>query len=97
MIRLLLLLPSQPRISPKEAQILLERCLQYLEVISLEIADYRAAIALMTSLNLPGGGVFDALIAQAALKVSANQLLTLNPAHFTRLSTTIAKITEVPA
>nr|WP_242050419.1 PIN domain-containing protein [Oculatella sp. FACHB-28] len=47
-------MPSQPRISPQTAQSLLERCLQYLEAVSLETADYQAAIAQMTILNLPG-------------------------------------------
>ncbi len=89
-------MPSQPRMPPQAAQILLERCLQYLAAIPLEASDYRAAIAQMTTLNLPGGGIFDALIAQAALKVSADRLLTLNPSHFSRLSTAISQITEVP-
>jgi predicted nucleic acid-binding protein len=89
-------MPSQPRISPQEAQLLLERCLQYLEAVPLEIADYRAAIAQMITLNLPGGGIFDALIAQAALKISADQLLTLNPNHFTRLDAAIAQMVGVP-
>lgn len=89
-------MPSQPRISPREAQTLLARCLQYLEAVPLETADYRAAIAQMAILNLPGGGIFDALIAQAALKAEADRILTLNPNHFSRLSTEIAEITVVP-
>lgn len=89
-------MPSQPRISPQEAQNLLERCLQYLEAVSLATVDYQAAIAQMATLNLPGGGIFDVLIAQAALKVSADQLLTLNPSHFTRLDAAIAQMVEVP-
>lgn len=89
-------MPSQPRMSPQEAQTLLARCLQYLEAVPLETVDYRAAIAQMTALNLPGGGIFDALIAQAALKAGADRILTLNPNHFSRLSTEIARITEVP-
>ncbi|WP_416670471.1 type II toxin-antitoxin system VapC family toxin [Egbenema bharatensis] len=88
-------MPSQPRMSPQEAQNLLQRCLQYLEV-SLEIVDYQAVIAQMATLNLRGGGIFDALIAQAALKVSADQLLTLNSSHFTRLGTVIAQMVRVP-
>jgi hypothetical protein len=45
---------------------------------------------LLATLNLPGGGIFDALIAQAALKAEVAVLLTLNPNHFTRLGTAIA-------
>ena len=89
-------MPSQPRMSPQEAQILLERCLQYLEAVPLETADYQAAIAQMAALNLPGGGIFDALLAQATLKISADRILTLNPNHFTRLNAAIAQITQTP-
>ena len=88
-------MPSQPRMSPQEAQSLLERCLQYLEAVSLKAVDYQAAIAQLATLNLPGGGIFDALIAQAALKISADQLLTLNPRHFTRLDTAVALLVRV--
>ncbi len=48
------------------------------------------AIAQMVGLNLPGGDIFAALIAQAALKVNADILLTLNPNHFNRLGKAIA-------
>jgi predicted nucleic acid-binding protein len=89
-------MPSQPRMSPHEAKILIDRCLQYLQAIPLETVDYQAAIAQMTALNLPGGGIFDALIAQAALKTSADKILTLNPGHFTRLGSAIAQIIQVP-
>ncbi|MBW4583004.1 MAG: PIN domain-containing protein [Tildeniella nuda ZEHNDER 1965/U140] len=89
-------MPSQPRMAPQAARTLVESYLQYLEAIPLETADYQAEIAQMTALNLPGGGVFDALIAQAALKVSADRILTLNPSHFTRLNAAIAQNTQVP-
>ena len=89
-------MPSQPRISPQDAKQLIENKLKYLEAVVLDKADYQAAIAQMTALNLPGGGIFDALIAQAALKVSAERLLTLNPKHFTRFGTELAQIVYVP-
>jgi len=89
-------IPSQPRISPQEAQLLIESCLRFLKVISLEAADYQITIAQMVALGLPGGAIFDALIAQAAVKVSADRLFTLNPGHFIRLDDGIAQITEVP-
>jgi predicted nucleic acid-binding protein len=50
----------------------------------------------MSALNLPGGGIFDALIAQAALKASVDRLLTLNPKHFTRLDEAISLLVSVP-
>ena len=89
-------MPSQPRMSPQDAKCLIDRHLEHLETVTLERADYQAAIAQMTALKLPGGGIFDALIAQAALKSSAERLLTLNPKHFTRLSPEIDRLVYVP-
>lgn len=89
-------MPSQPRIRAHDAKRLIESHLRYLETVVLEQADYQAAIAQMTALDLLGGGIFDALIAQAALKSSAERLLTLNPKHFTRLGTELAQIVYVP-
>jgi hypothetical protein len=45
---------------------------------------------------IPGGGIFDALIAQAAIKAQADVLQTLNPNHFTRLGEAIAEKIQVP-
>ena len=89
-------MPSQPRMSPQAARILIENYLQYLAPIVLEPIDYLAAIHQMADLNLPGGGIFDALIAQAALKAGVDKILTLNPNHFSRLNAAIAQIVEVP-
>ncbi|MBD2491522.1 PIN domain-containing protein [Aulosira sp. FACHB-615] len=89
-------LPVQPRISPQQAQSIVVDILQYLEGVPLVVQDYQNAIAQMATLNLPGGAIFDALIAQAALKAQVDILLTLNPNHFTRLGSAIASIVQVP-
>ncbi|MEH1939659.1 MAG: PIN domain-containing protein [Nostoc sp.] len=89
-------LPIQPRINPQQAQMIIVDMSQYLEAVPLLFDDYQAAIAQMATLNLPGGGIFDALIAQAALKAEVDTLLTLNPNHFNRLANAIAHIVQVP-
>jgi predicted nucleic acid-binding protein len=89
-------MPSQPRMTPQDAKRLIESYLQYLKAVPLEQTDYEVAINMMTTLNLPGGGIFDALIAQAALKVSVDRILTLNQKHFTRLGTAIDRLVYVP-
>jgi predicted nucleic acid-binding protein len=90
-------MPSPSKLSPQNVQRLIERNLQFLATITLEKADYQAAIAQMTALNLPGGGIYDALIAAAALKISADPLMTLNSKHFIRLDAAIAQIVVVPS
>lgn len=89
-------LPMQPRITPQQAQSIIVDISQYLEGIPLLSDDYQAAITQMATLNFPGCGIFDALIAQAALKAEVAVLLTLNPNRFTRLGNAIADLVQVP-
>lgn len=49
----------------------------------------------MVTLNLIGGGIYDAVIAQVVFKVEVNCLLTLNPNHFIRLDEEVTKLVEV--
>jgi predicted nucleic acid-binding protein len=90
-------LPVRPPISPAIAQRLIDDNLGLFAAITLAANDYQQAIACMVGLNLPGGGIFDALIAQAALKAKVDMLLTLNPSHFTRLGENIAQRVQVPS
>jgi predicted nucleic acid-binding protein len=90
-------LPYRPRIHPGDAQRLMVENLKAFDKIQLDESDYERAIAQMVECNLPGGGIFDALIAQAALKRDADALLTLNLKHFVRLSADIARRVEVPS
>ena len=89
-------LPISPRISPALAQQLIRENLKEFEVVSLLAEDYQKVIDQLVALNLTGGAIYDALIAQAAMKASVNRLLTLNPDHFTRLGNEIAQIILVP-
>jgi predicted nucleic acid-binding protein len=90
-------LPVRPIISPAIAQRLIDENLNLFVAIPLTVDDYKQAIACMVRLNLPGGGIFDALIAQAALKADVDILLTLNPTHFNRLGQDVAQRVQVPS
>lgn len=89
-------LPVSPRISLVVAQRLIEENLREFEAIALMAEDYRAVIVQMANLNLAGGAIYDALIARAAVKAEIEELLTLNPNHFTRLGEEIARLVRVP-
>jgi predicted nucleic acid-binding protein len=58
----------QTQISPALAQELIRDNLKTFELIPLSTEDYTAAISLMVQHQLPGGGIFDALMAQAAIQ-----------------------------
>jgi len=89
-------LPLRPPIPPSTALQLIEENLKGFQTIALSAADYRSVLRRLEKLNLTGGAVYDALIAQAALKAKANHLITLNPSHFRRLGQDIEAILVVP-
>jgi predicted nucleic acid-binding protein len=89
-------LPRNPRISPITAQQLIAGNLTPFTKVVLNFEDYQAVLSRMVSLNLPGGGIYDALIAQAAIKAQVALLLTLNPNDFSRLGEDIAQLVQVP-
>lgn len=89
-------MPVRPRMTPALVQQQISVNFQTFTTIELTLSDYETAIARMVSLNLPGGGIYDALIAQAALKADVNVLLTFNPKHFTRLGDETAALVQVP-
>jgi predicted nucleic acid-binding protein len=88
-------LPQPLRVLPDEAETAIADLLEYLEAVPLLAEDYQSAIGLMRSCKLVGGGIFDVLIAQAALKAGVDRLLTLNPKDFTRLGDEIAGLVEI--
>lgn len=89
-------LPLKPAIGPKTARMLLEANLQGFEVVPLDGQDYFAVISRLEALQFTGGAIYDALIAQAALKANADELLTFNPAHFTRLGPDVTALVREP-
>lgn len=90
-------LPLRPPIPPSLALQLIEKNLEGLQTIALDPADYQAALRRLQKLNLTGGMVYDALIAQAALKAGAQGLLTLHSTHFERLGADVKAMLLVPS
>ncbi len=88
-------LPHQSRVSPSEIEILFSN-LSNFEKVALDADDYVAVIRRLVKLNLTGGSIFDALIAQAALKAKVDFLLTANPKDFIRLGQDVTDIVRVP-
>jgi predicted nucleic acid-binding protein len=89
-------IPRQPRINPELAQRLILENLSSFNKVVLTAEDYQATVSKMVNLNLPGGGIYDGLIAQAALKAGVDVLLTLNPNDFTRLGDDVRRLVQVP-
>lgn len=89
-------LPSPIGVSPEGTKAIILDLLEYLVPVELSASDYRQAIARVASLNLAGGVMYDAIIAQAALKVNVDRLITLNAKDFLRLGDQVSALVSVP-
>jgi predicted nucleic acid-binding protein len=79
-------LPIRPRISPDTAvRLILENVRKIAKIVPLSASDYEATIDRLAELGIPGGAVYDALIARAAEKSGAERVLTLNAGDFERV------------
>ena len=90
-------LPLPRKIGPQQACDGIKNNLNYFEFIDLDSNDYIKVIETVSQAEITGGGIYDALIAQAALKAKVDILLTLNPKHFTRLGEPIASLVQDPS
>jgi predicted nucleic acid-binding protein len=88
--------PFKPRILPQQTWEMLQTNLKTLQTVSLNEEDYKAALELVAKLELPGGAIYDTLIAIAARKSNVSKLVTLNTKHFLRLGEAIAALVTEP-
>jgi predicted nucleic acid-binding protein len=89
-------LPLKQKITPALAQNLITTNLEAFVKVSLDVADYVAAIEVVTRYGLVSGAVFDAVIAQAGLKVGVDRILTFNVRDFERLGDAVRGLIQVP-
>jgi predicted nucleic acid-binding protein len=87
----------KPKITVQQAQWFISESFRKFEIVPLNEEDYQSVIARIVSLGLSGGIIYDALIAQVALKFEVEILLTLNAKDFLRLGEEIAQLVQVPA
>ncbi len=90
-------LPLPKPLSPQQARNSIVNNIEDFHLLDLESSDYLDVLQNVAKLNITGGGIYDAIIAQAALKANVDVLLTLNPKHFTRLGEHIAQIIIDPS
>lgn len=90
-------LPLQPPISPPVAwQLIQQNVLTVFEIVSLSEDDYRTVLEHLSQQNIRGGATYAALIAYAASKTNADQLVTLNEKDFLKVYPDLAERIVVP-
>lgn len=89
-------IPHQPRIMPSDARRAIDHVRDSFEIVVLTEEMYLAAVDTVVSLGVPGGGIYDALHARAAIEADASALATWNPKHFVRLGAEVADLVQEP-
>lgn len=89
-------LPTQPRISPAAALRTVDVVSERLRPVTLDHADYLAALSTAAEAQIAGGTIYDALIAACARKVGAEVFYTWNLKHFRRLLPELAEQVRTP-
>ena len=80
-------LPISPRITPSAAWALIEHSvLPLVQVIELSAVNVQEVVRRLSRQGLSGGVVYDALIAEAAIKADAELIVTLNAVDFRRVT-----------
>lgn len=78
-------LPVKPRIFPEMAAKLIQENLKLFNIVGLNPKDYLWCITHLGDIGQPGGVIYDALAAKAAIKSQVKHLITFDPDDFRRV------------
>ena len=89
-------LPGKTRLSADQALLFLDSVEERLEIVSLDVREYRLAIQDAATTGIVGGTIYDALIGWCALKARATRIYTWDVADFQRLGAEITGKVRTP-
>ena len=82
--------------APYVMDLISQNILPAFETVSLNENDYHAMLGRFARLDIRGGSIYDGLIAYAALKAGAEQIVTFNESDFRRVSSGLSLQGVVP-
>jgi predicted nucleic acid-binding protein len=89
-------LPGRHRLSGEQVLLFLENIRERLTLVTLDPEEYSAAVQAAAANGIVGGVIYDALLAQCALKAHAETIYTWNVRHFQRMGPEIARRVKTP-
>jgi len=89
-------LPGRHRLSGEQVLLFLENIRERLTLVTLDPEEYSAALHSAAANGIVGGAIYDALLAQCALKTRAETIYTWNVKHFQRINSEIARRVKTP-
>ena len=90
-------LPVSPRIAPSAAWALVEHTiLPFVQTVELSAMETQLVVQRLSRQGVAGGVVYDALIAEAAMKAGAECIVTLNISDFHRVTKGLSLLIREP-
>jgi predicted nucleic acid-binding protein len=89
-------MPPKQRISPSQAILLVNTIRERLTTIALTSEEDVAALQFAADLGIIGGNVYDAMLAQCALKSGAEIIYTWNTKHYARCGPEVTRRLRTP-
>ena len=89
-------MPGIYRVGREEALLFLGNIRTRCNIVALTEEEYVKGVEWSAAAGIIGGGIYDALLAQCALKSGAETIYTLNVKHFIRLGPEIASRVATP-
>ncbi len=89
-------MPAKYRRSIDEVMLVVDTVHQHLSTISLSSDEYLAALKSASALGITGGAVYDAMLAQCALKAGAEIIYTWNIKHYAQCGQDVVQRLRTP-
>jgi len=89
-------MPGKHRISAEQAMLFIGSIRERLSLVALTGEEYADALQASAALGIVGGGIYDAMLAQCAIKAKAKTIYTWNPRHYTLCGQKIAQLLQMP-
>jgi len=90
-------LPGRHRMSGEQALLFLENIRERLTIVALDVPGYVVALENAAAAGVVGGTIYDALLAQCALKAGAEVLYTWNEKHFKQCGADVGRRVRTPS
>lgn len=89
-------MPIRYRVAAEMAMLFIGNIREHLQTIALTSEEYFQALHSSADLGIKGGAVYDALLAQCALKSGAEIIYTWNLKHYAQCGSEVAKRLRTP-
>jgi predicted nucleic acid-binding protein len=89
-------MPGRHRISAEQAMLFIGSVRERLSVVALSGDEYADALQTAAALGIVGGGIYDAMLAHAAIRAKAKAIYSWNTRHYALCGPEVTKLLQTP-